>query len=125
MNADVSTAGVLVGDILSATGAPTEGVAQYWTGAKLTPPLPSKFIVIEPLYPLAFHNGSCYTVVKHVVQIRACATSIGASTALRDDVFNLLATRHFEGITFGPVLKDETHYDSILTVRTTVAPERI
>lgn len=124
LNYDESDTGVLIQTYLQATGAPTKDVPIFWDAAVVPAPLPSKFIVIEPLFPTEWRAGACITDVTHTVQIRAAATSIGGATSLRASIRNLLPRTVFGQVQFGPRFKTDSHYDAILTVQTITAPRK-
>lgn len=123
LDLDVSNAGVRAEALIKADASPIKTTAVYWGGATLPSPLPDSFIVIEPLYPTEWRSWGEQRAASHTIQIRASAKSIGGSTGLRSTIANLLPATEFGTVTFGPTLKVDSHWDSILTARTITAPE--
>lgn len=124
LDLDESTTGVRIQALLEAPGAPTEGVTVYWGGATLPQPLPNTFIVIEPLFPTEWRAGARATNATHTVQVRACARSRGGASSLRATISKLLPRTEFGTVRYGPTIKVDKHFDSILTVTTVTATKK-
>lgn len=122
LDLDVTTTGITTQELLQAPSSPIADIPIYWGGAVLPTPLPDAFITLEPLFPTEWREWGEQRNATHTLQIRASARTLGGSTSLRSTIANLLPATMFGTITFGPTLKADQHYDSILTARTVSVP---